>query len=189
LGFTPEQFEALLAWLDSDRERAGVKYKVIHSGMIRIFVSKGFNDAEDLADVVVNRVIDHLPELKETFVGEPARFFHGVARNIIRERYRRKEITVEVTAVTEFVDPIISTERECLNSCLQVLTLERRELVLEYYQYDGHDKVQHRKLMAKRLGITEGALRGRIHQIKSGLEQCVKQCANRKRNKTMPKGH
>ena len=189
MGFTPEQFEALLNWLDPDRERAGLKYKVIHSGLIRIFVSKGFNDAEDLADEVVNRVIARLADIRENYAGEPARYFHGVLRNIIRERYRRKELAVEVTAVTDFVDPIISTERECLNSCLQVLTPARRDLVLEYYQYDGHDKIKHRKLMAGRLGITEGALRGRIHQIKSGLQQCVKQCANRKRNKTMDKGH
>ena len=45
---TQEQFDSLLAWLGSDRESAGRKYEVIRSGLVRIFVSKGFNDAEDL---------------------------------------------------------------------------------------------------------------------------------------------
>lgn len=186
---TTDQFEALLDWLDTDRERAGLKYNVIHSGLIRIFVSKGFSDAEDLADEVVNRVGGRLPEIQKDYEGEPARYFHGVARNIIRETYRRKELALEVTAVTEFEDPIISTERECLNSCLQVLTAERRDLILDYYLYDGHDKIEHHKRMARNLGITEGALRGRAHQIKSGLERCVKHCVNNKRNKTAHNGH
>lgn len=189
MDITPDQFEALLDWLDPDRERAGQKHNVIHSGLIRIFVSKGFSDAEDLADVVVSRVVDRLPDIREEYEGDPARYFYGVARNVIREAYRRRELAVEVTAVTEFADPIISTERECLNSCLQILTAERRDLILDYYLYDGHDKVKHHKLMARNLGITEGALRGRTHQIRSGLERCVKHCVNNKRNKTERKGH
>lgn len=189
MGIDPEQFEALLNWLDADRERAGMKYNVIHSGLIRIFVSKGLNNAEDLADDVVSRVIARLPDIRANYKGEPARYFHGVARNIIMETYRRKELAIEVTAVTEFVDPIIGIERECLDSCLQVLTPERRDLILDYYLYEGHDKVKHHKSMAKELGLTEGALRGRVHQIRSSLEKCVKQCIDRKRNKTGQKGH
>ena len=106
-------------WLDTDRECAGLKYEVIRSALLRIFVSKGLNDAEDLADEAINRVIVRLPDIRQGYDGEPARYFHGVARNIIRETYRRKELTIEVTAVTEFIDPIISTERECLEACLR----------------------------------------------------------------------
>jgi RNA polymerase sigma factor (sigma-70 family) len=189
LVITPEQFEALLDWLDTDRDCAGRKYETIRSGLLRIFVSKGLNDAEDLADETINRVIARLPDIRADYNGEPARYFHGVARNIIRETYRRKEITVEATAVAEFVDPVISTERECLESCLQVLTPERRDLILDYYLYEGRDKVEHHKAMAKKVGISEGALRGRVHQIRSGLEQCVKQCVVRAGNKTAHKGH
>jgi hypothetical protein len=46
---------------------------------------------------------------------------------------------------------------------------------LSYYQYDGHDKIQHHKRMAKDLGITENALRGRAHQLRVGLEQSLRQ--------------
>src|SRR5258708_7517977 len=93
LAITQEPFDALLAWLDLDRERAGKKYETIRAGLIRIFVAKGFNDAEDLADEAITRVVRRLPEIKDSYVGEPARYFHGVARNITLEASRRREIT------------------------------------------------------------------------------------------------
>ena len=184
-----EQFEELLAWLDSDRERAARKYEVIRSGLLRVFISKGMNDAESFADETIDRVIGRLPDIKDNYCGEPARYFHGVARNVIREWRRRKELSVEVIAVTTFVDPIVTPELECLNTCLQILSPEKRELILDYFLYEGHDKIEHHKQMAKTLSITEGALRGRVFQIKTGLEACVKQCVQRKENKNGHQGH
>lgn len=186
---TAEQFEELLAWLDADRERAGNKYEVIRSGLLRVFISKGLNDAEDLADETINRVITRLADIKDSYRGEPARYFHGVARNVMRETSRRKEVALEVTAVSVFVDPIVSNERDCLDTCLQILPPPKRDLILDYYLYEGHDKIEHHKRMSVDLGITDGALRGRAHQIRTGLEQCVKQCVHRKQNKSAPKGH
>lgn len=186
---TVEQFEELLEWLDPDRESAGVKYEVIRSGLVRVFVSKGLNDAEDLADETINRVVNRLGDIRYNYRGEPARYFHGVARNIIRETRRRREINVEPAAVTVFTDPFASEEQECLDTCLRVLPLEKRELILDYYLHEGHEKIAHHKLMAKALDITDNALRGRAHQIRTGLEACVKQCLQRKENKTAPKGH
>ena len=186
---TWEQFEALLTWLDNDRESAGLKYEVIRSGLLRVFVSKGLNDAEDLADETINRVIARLPDIRDNYCGEPARYFHGVARNIIRETVRRKEITVEVPTIAVFVDPIIGTELECLDACLRVLTPEKCDLILDYYLYEGHNKIEHHKRMAANLGISHGALRGRAHHIRTGLEECVRQCIGRKENKIVSKGH
>jgi len=178
-----------LAWLDPDRDGAGAKYEVIRLGLVRIFVSKGLNNAEDLADETINRVSSRLSDIQSTYCGEPARYFQGVARNIILETRRQKEIAMEVTPVISFVDPIVTTERHCLDVCLQVLPPAKRDLILDYYLYDGHDKIEHHKMMAKVLGITEGALRGRAHNIRVGLDECVRQCVRRKENKTAPKGH
>ena len=186
---TSEQFEALLAWLDSDRESAGLKYELIRSSLLRVFVSKGLNNAEDLADETINRVILRLPDIKDNFCGEPVRYFHGVARNVVRETGRRKEIVMEVTAVTMFVDPIIGSELECLDACLGVLPPQKCDLILDYYLYEGHDKIEHHKQMARGLGITDGALRGRAHHIRSGLEECVRQCVGRKEKQNIEQGH
>ena len=175
---TKEQFDSLLSWLSNDRELAGTKYETIRGGLVRVFISKGFNDAEDLADETINRVIIRLPDIRQNYDGEPTRYFHGVARNIIRENLpgRRKEITAEVSAV--WIDPRpTSEERECLEKCLQMLPEQKRDLILDYYLYEGHDKIEHHKQMAAELGITEGALRVRVHHIRARLETCVRQCA------------
>jgi RNA polymerase sigma factor (sigma-70 family) len=187
LVITQEQFDSLLSWLSNDRELAGTKYETIRGGLVRVFVSKGFNDAEDLADETINRVINRLPDIRATYVGEPTRYFHGVARNIIRERSRPRELTIEVSAV--WVEPRpLSEEQECLEKCLQVLPEPKRDLILDYYLYEGHDKIAHHKQMAEERGISEGALRVRVHHVRVRLENCVRECAGGNRvTKLSPK--
>ena len=144
-------------------------------------MSKGFSDAEDLADETINRVMKKLPEIRDTYVGEPARYFHGVARYIIREMMRRKEIAVEEVPVVTTEAEVHSDEYDCLLKCLRFLPSDRRELILDYYIYDGRDKIAQHRRMASELGITEGALRGRAHQVRGNLEKCIQQCIERMR--------
>ena len=176
---TKEQFDSLLSWLSDDREVAGTKYETIRTGLVRLFVSKGFNDAEDLADDTINRVINRLPDIRDNYDGEPGRYFHGVARNVLREQTRRKELTTEVPVI--WVDPQpTSDERECLDKCLQTLPDPKRDLILDYYLYEGHEKIEQHKQMAAELAISEGALRVRVHHVRARLEGCVRECATRK---------
>jgi DNA-directed RNA polymerase specialized sigma24 family protein len=142
-------------------------------------VSKGFSDAEDLADETINRVMKRLPEIRETYVGDRARYFHGVARYIILEMNRRKEVAVEELPVTPLESDVHSDEYDCLVKCLRFLQSDKRELILDYYIYDGRDKIAQHRLMASELGITEGALRGRAHQVRGNLEKCIQQCIQR----------
>lgn len=141
-----------------------------------MFVSKGFNDAEDLADKTIDRVMIRLPEIRDTYVGEPVRYFHGVARNIILEAGRRKEIASDVAPQLPAQVNELSTEYDCLMKCLKLLAEKKRELILDYYVYEGHDKIEHHKAMAVELGITAGALRGRAHHLRANLEKCVLKC-------------
>ncbi|HEU4837575.1 MAG TPA: sigma-70 family RNA polymerase sigma factor [Pyrinomonadaceae bacterium] len=142
-------------------------------------MSKGFSDAEDLADEAINRVMKRLPEIRDTYVGEPVRYFHGVARFIVREMIRRKEVTVEVVPVFSGENEVHSDEYDCLLKCLRFLPTDKRELILDYYIYDGRDKIVQHRRMASELGITEGALRGRAHQVRGNLEKCIQQCIER----------
>ncbi len=148
-------------------------------------MSKGFSDAEDLADEAINRVMKRLPEIRDTYVGEPARYFHGVARFIIREMIRRKEIAVETVPEFSVEAEDHSDEYDCLMKCLKFLQSDKRELILDYYVYDGRDKIAQHRRMASELGITEGALRGRAHHVRGNLEKCIQQCIERmKSNET-----
>lgn len=174
---TQDQFDSLLTWLERDRDAAGTKYETIRSGLVRIFVSKGFSDAEDLADTTIDRVMVRLPNIRQKYVGEPACYFRGVARNVIRERGRRKEIATDL--VDGRIDPKLepSEEHDCLKHCLEGLPVSKRDLILEYYLYDGHQKIEHHKQMAGQLNITEGAIRSRAFQIRMGLETSMRECS------------
>lgn len=176
LNITDDSFESLLSWLDPDRDEAAKKYELIRAGLIRIFVSKGFNDAEDLADITIGRVQARLPEIRDTYVGDPARYFYGVARFVLLEAIRRREITKEVTPVMPLVIDQHSPEYDCLLKCLKFLHEQKREMILDYYVYDGRDKIDFHKLMAEELGITEGALRGRAFHLRENLEKCILKC-------------
>lgn len=173
-------FDDLLDWLGPD---PGRKYEIIRAGLIRIFISKGFSDAEDLADETIDRVAKKLPEIREGYEGEKARYFHGVARNIIHEARRRKEIGTD--KIPERSTPLTRTsdKYDCLLECLRLLSAEKHELILDYYLYEGKDKVECHWLMAEELGISVGALRTRAHHIRRDLEKCVLECAKNLRVK------
>lgn len=184
MAITLEPFDALLAWLDPDRDIAGTKYETIRTGLIRVFVAKGFSDAEELADEAITRVVRRLPKIRDTYVGEPARYFHGVARNLILETYRRKEIATEVSPVSWIQITHRSDEYECLMRCLQFLTPTKRDLILDYHAYKGHDKIETHQAMAKELGISKGALRLRALHLRSQLEECVLRCIENLKKQT-----
>ena len=186
---TKDSLDALLEWLDPDRDKAGQHYEVIRGGLIRIFVSHGFPDAEHYADEAVDRVVKRLPDIRDGYVDQPVRYFIGVARNIIREVYRRREIPMDVLPQCLPLKPGDSTMVDCLNQCLKLLPLEKQDLILDYHLYDGRDKIKHHRQMASQLSITVGALRTRAHHIRVALESCILACADPRRNKTDSRGH
>ena len=75
-----------------------------------------------------------------------------------------------------------SDEYDCLMKCLKFLQSEKRELIVDYYIYDGREKITHHRQMASELGITEGALRGRAHHLRVNLEKCIAECIERMRS-------
>lgn len=171
---TQEAFDALLGWLDPNREVAAQRYETIRSRLIKIFACRGCSEAEDLADETINRVTTKLPEMEATFDGEPARYFYGVANKIHLEYLRRKPVPPLPEPEVDSVESEL--EYLCLDRCVEKLTTEHRELVLSYYQEQKHAKIEHRKVLASKLGIAVNALRIRAHRIRVTLQECVKQC-------------
>lgn len=165
----------MLAWLDPSRETAGRKYKIIHDGLVRIFVSRGFADAEGLADETVNRVVALLPEVKDEPAGERAPFFYKVAGYIMLEARRRPEIATDVFPVLAAREDDDGHMPESLSECLKLLPEEKRDLILDYYLYKGRDKIEQHERMAKERGITVEALRSRAHHIRKFLKDCMRE--------------
>jgi DNA-directed RNA polymerase specialized sigma24 family protein len=190
LTITWESFEALLEWLDPDREVAAQRYEIIRGGLIKIFVSHGLADAEHYADETVDRVIKRLPEIRATYVDDPIRYFHGVARNIIREAMRRKEVAFDVLPECLPLHRSDGSElAECLVKCLRSLPHDKHALIYDYYVYGGRQKVESHREMAAELSITVGALRTRAHHVRVTLEECVAKCLEAGRNKTGANRH
>jgi DNA-directed RNA polymerase specialized sigma24 family protein len=172
-----EAFDALLAWLDSDREQAALKYEKIRSGLIKIFAGRGCVEPEDLADETINRVTSKLKEIGKDFTGDRTRYFFGVANKIHLEHLRRKFPQPLPSSPT---DPNrIELEYSCLEQCIEQLSKEDRELLLRYYGADGRKETQHRRALAEERGIAPNALRIRVYRIRQALKQCVEKCVER----------
>ena len=180
----------MLEWLDPDREKAGQRYEVIRAGLIRIFVSRGVSDAEYYTDEAIDRVIKRLPEIQAGYVGDPARYFHGVARNLVMEAARRREVPTDVLPQGLTPEPTRSDTSECLAKCLKELPRDKQEFILDYHLYHGHEKVVHHRQMATELSISEGALRTRAHHLRVTLEKCVLRCVDHQgKNKSTVQSH
>jgi hypothetical protein len=112
---TQVAFDSLLAWLDPERERAGEKYEVIRARLIKVFAYRGCHTPEELADETINRVTRKIDTVAESYDGDPALYFYGVAQMIHLEYLRRK---------TEPQPPPAShpedseQEYQCLDECL-----------------------------------------------------------------------
>jgi DNA-directed RNA polymerase specialized sigma24 family protein len=178
-----EDFERLLAWLHHDREQAGQKYEEIRESLIKIFSWRGYYDAEDLTDEVVNRIAAKARELAESYVGDPALYFYGVAKKILLERERRelhmpldpRLIAPDMAAETGELDAGARRE-ECLQKCLRELDADDRMLILAYYQKSKQAKIDYRKALAQQLGMGTNALRVKVFRIRGHLKSCIKKC-------------
>lgn len=177
---TPDLFDDLLDWFEPNREAAGEKYEHIRRALIKIFVSNGSTPAEDLADEAINRVARKLPQIRGDYEGDPALYFYGVAKKMVHEQHRRPAVHVPPPAWD--ADDDFEPEFECLERCLEELTAQNRELVLQYYQEDKQAKIDNRRKLADKLDITVNALRIRALRIRTSLELCVRTCVMKMMN-------
>ena len=172
-----QRFEQLLRWLDPDRETAGAKYELIRKRLIKLFVCRGVDVPEELADETINRVTRKVHEICATYVGKPEHYFHGVANNIHLEWIRKKRAQVAPPS-----PPPVNEDDErrfaCLERCVNKLPKADRDLVLGYYQDEKHAKIDHRKQMAEQMGLGMNALRIRLCRIRASLQSCAEQCCN-----------
>ncbi|MFL6215866.1 MAG: RNA polymerase sigma factor [Blastocatellia bacterium] len=178
VGITKEEFDELLTWLDPDTGRAGEKYEAIRRSLITVFLNRQCPEAEDLADETINRVARKVKELKEVYIGEPVRYFHGVAKKLVLEYYRLRHRALRITPLTVSpgeLDPYL----DCLNDCLARLSPPNRELILRYYQEKKRAKIEGHKKISEQMNLKAGALRVRVHRIRGQLEKCVMECLGR----------
>jgi len=175
---TQESFDLLLNWLDKDVEKAGQKYQQIREKLIKIFVSRSFFDAEDLADEVFNRVISKIDTLAPTYSGESSAYFYGVAAKVVLEARRRKESALdEATVQSTTVDDQPDQTLDCLDECLKKLPDTQHKLILTYYEAEKAAKVKNRMALAERLNLSSNTLRVQVCRIRITLKDCIEECS------------
>ena len=177
---TQESFDKLLASLGDDRESAGERYLEIRSNLIRFFEWRGSPFPEDHADETINRIAKRISEREE--IRNPDSYFLGVARMLLleinRERIRQERALNELTSLSNTSNQPDESEAalQCLRECLQHLSSENRELILEYYNGEKAAKIDSRKKLAERFGIPVNTLRMRALRIREDLQRCVENC-------------
>ena len=187
MGITQEQFDSLLTWLgNGDRELGARKYETVRAGLVRVFISKGFNDAEDLADETLNRTARKIDEGEEIEKNVSALAL-GVAHFVFLETSRRPdnrraemEELITVAAPPEHRVEDDDLRAVYLRECMRGLSKDSRELIIEYYREEGRAKIEDRKALAEKLGISLNALFSRAKRIRDRLEQCVTRRIKRK---------
>jgi len=189
---TTAAFELLLTRLDSNREEAAVKYEQIRRALLAYFEHHGSLSPDEHVDVTFDQVARSLTDGKQICIENPAGYFYGVARNILRQ-YRRETAnkflplddlpptSIKQNAASELFR--LETERayheqrlECLEKCLANLSDENRELMLQYYEGRAGVRISQRRGLAERLGISLNLLRMRAMRFRGRLEACVEQC-------------
>src|SRR5215204_3162952 len=131
-------FERLLFWLNPDRDKAAEKYEAVRRRLIEIFASRGFPDAERLADDTIDRVTLKVEKIMEGWVGDPVYYFLGVARKVILERKRLPPVVIPPPPPDDDEKERREREDQCLERCLAVRPQGDRELIL--YYVDGNKK-------------------------------------------------
>ena len=174
---TPAEFDRLLGWLDSDREKAGERFLKIRERLTCILVSRGCHEAEDVVFEAARRIARKPPALFEEYEGDPARYFYRVAYNVFLEWLTDQPDWTTLPPVRSVSQLENDEERlGCLDHCLRQLTLQDQDLLLGYYRGDGQAKIKERKVLADELQVTENALRIRVSRLRQTVLDCLKKC-------------
>lgn len=179
-----DDFEELLLWLGShpdgtttpDRERGAEKYEKIRSRIIRIYRNRGCHLAEEIADEAIERVGRMVKRIRPNYEGDPALYFYGVAKRVHWEFVGGSGIPVPPPPPAADDPDELERRHACLDQCLAELKPASRELILLFYEGEKGEKIENRKKLAARLGITSKALSLRAMQIRRKLLDCMKNC-------------
>jgi DNA-directed RNA polymerase specialized sigma24 family protein len=180
---TQDAFDKLLIAFGGDRESGSEKYLEIRGNLTRFFEWRGCPFPEDHADETMNRVAKKVAEGEEIL--NPAGYAMGVARllllEIVKGRQREQSALTEIGRENEAYEAEDDGEGRltCLRNCLQTLSPDNRDLILQYYQGEKSEKIQNRKKLMERLGVPVNTLRMRALRLRERLQGCVEECISR----------
>lgn len=175
---TPEEFDALLAMLDPDREVAGQTYERIRNRLIGIFEWRSCAHPEDLTDETFNRVARKAAEGLIIELRNPLPYIIGVARHVFQEWLRKQQKENQIAENADWPPPAPPEEEPDfrlvhVRQCLETLAADQKRLLLRYHE--DEQRIRSRKDLCDELGIPMNALRIRVHRLRRKVEACVEE--------------
>ena len=182
--WTPSEaaFRRFLEWLDQNSDSAGARYLELRQRLVMYFERRGCLGADDLADETLNRVARRLEEVGQISDAAPAQYCYIMAKFVFLEYTRRiqAQAAFEKNSTGGAAKAQGETDAEqrevsisALEQCLAKLTAGDRELILEYYRGEERVKIERRRALAKRLGLSMNALAIRACRLRERLARCV----------------
>jgi DNA-directed RNA polymerase specialized sigma24 family protein len=186
----------LLEWLDDGVDSAGETYLAMRRRLVSYFDRRNRPAADELADETLNRIGRTLEKDGAIATTPPARYCYTVAKFVLledlRHEHKQRRLAGKVwsgevaTTGAGRLAPGESLEiqqqrLECLERCLHELNPDQRALVIEYYRDARRQKIERRREIAQRLGITMNALSIRVSRIRTALEASVETCRKEQR--------
>ena len=180
-----ESFERLLRSFDPDRQRAAEIYESMRAKLVRLFRYRDCLNWEDLADEAFRRLERRLGEID---IGNAPMFLLAIARNISSEFHHHRRDTIALDDLHEADFCTIPSDRsaqkqqdderqmDCIDSCIEKLPQAEQRLPREYYLYEGREKIENRRRLAKLFGLTDVGLRVKMLNIRTRLRICVAVC-------------
>ena len=187
---TQSALARLLNWFDQDADSGGERYEEMRRRLVAYFDRKNCLSPDDLADETLNRVARRLEEEGGIVSDAPAHYCYIVARFVLLEalrvQQRQEPLDDRLSAQSSIGGPstlLTSWEREerelrwdCLEQCMQLIGADNRELIIGYYHGEQREKINNRRAMAAKLGVSQNALSIRACRIRDKLEACTQKC-------------
>ena len=157
--------------------------------LVAYFDRKNCEHPDDLADETLTRVMRRFQEEATLSNTPPARYCYIVARFVFLEHLRLPQRADQdpewlgripadggsqpLTGEPDRYEQLLN----CLDCCLQKLDPRDREMILEYYVGEQRAKIETRRNIAIKLGLTMNAVSIRACRIRDKLETCMKTCS------------
>ena len=187
-----DAFQRLLEWLDEGKDSEGENYLEMRRRLVAYFDRKNCLNPDDLTDETLNRVARRLVEEGKIESETPAKYCYITARFVFMEYLRGADKgNVSIDDVSrnpnknQFAAPESDVEEKeakekmlvCLERCADQLETANRDIIVSYYFGEERVKIDNRRALAQKLGISTNALTIRACRIRDKLEICVGKCA------------
>lgn len=173
-----EALEGLLARLGPDPEAAGGEYERLHRRLVAFFESHGSLEPGRDADETLDRLARKLGE--GHVIRDVPAYVHGLARNVLREAWRRARREEGARQALRALLPPSSVPDarlwDCFDRCLAELEPERAELLVAYYSAARRASRAWRAELAASRGLSLNALRIRVFRAREALRESLARC-------------